>query len=68
MAYPSISKTLTENVLGSGLLTEGNDAFTLKGPLKELPIPDSLQALLMERVDRLGPAKEIVQTGCRNRA
>ena len=47
----------------SGLLTEGNDSFTLKAPLKELPIPDSLQALLMERVDRLGPAKEIVQTG-----
>ena len=60
---PLYIETLTENVLGSGLLTEGNDAFTLKGPLKGLPIPDSLQALLMERVDRLGSAKEIVQTG-----
>jgi len=60
---PLYIETLTENVLESSLLTEGNDSFTLKGPLKELPIPDSLQALLMERVDRLGPAKEIVQTG-----
>jgi class 3 adenylate cyclase/tetratricopeptide (TPR) repeat protein len=60
---PLYIEELTENVLGSGLLTEGNDSFTLKGPLTGLPIPDSLQALLMERVDRLGPAKEIVQTG-----
>jgi predicted ATPase len=60
---PLYIEALTENVLESGLLTEGNESFTLKGPLKELPIPDSLQALLMERVDRLGQAKDIVQTG-----
>lgn len=60
---PLYIETLTENVLGSGLLIEGNNSFTLKGPLKGLPIPDSLQALLMERVDRLGSAREIVQTG-----
>jgi class 3 adenylate cyclase/predicted ATPase len=60
---PLYIETLTENVLESELLTEGQDSFTLKGPLKELAIPDSLHALLMERVDRLGPAKEIVQTG-----
>ncbi|MDO9015245.1 MAG: adenylate/guanylate cyclase domain-containing protein [Polynucleobacter sp.] len=60
---PLYIETLTENVLESGLLTEGKDSYTLKGPLKGLPIPDSLHALLMERVDRLGPAKEIVQTG-----
>ncbi|MEP6934403.1 MAG: hypothetical protein ABI988_10740 [Nitrospirota bacterium] len=60
---PLYIEAMTENVLESGLLAEGNDAFTLKGPLKALPIPDSLHALLMERVDRLGPAKNIVQTG-----
>ena len=60
---PLYLEEMTENVLESGLLTEGNDAFALKGPLQELPIPDSLHALLMERVDRLGPAKDIVQTG-----
>ncbi len=60
---PLYIEALTENVLGSGLLTEGHQALTLKGPLKGLPIPDSLQALLMERVDRLGPTKAIVQAG-----
>ncbi|HWV45891.1 MAG TPA: adenylate/guanylate cyclase domain-containing protein, partial [Nitrospira sp.] len=47
---PLYIETLTENVLESGLLTEGSDSFTLKGLLKGLPIPDSLHALLMERV------------------
>ena len=60
---PLYIEALTENVLESGLLAEKNDAFTVKGTLNELPIPDSLQALLMERVDRLGPAKDIAQAG-----
>jgi predicted ATPase/class 3 adenylate cyclase len=60
---PLYLEALTENVLESGLLAEGNDAFTLTGPLQDLPIPESLQALLMERVDRLGPPKDIAQTG-----
>jgi class 3 adenylate cyclase/predicted ATPase len=60
---PLYIEALTENVLESGLLTESTESFSLKARLKDLPIPDSLHALLMERVDRLGPAKEIVQTG-----
>jgi class 3 adenylate cyclase/tetratricopeptide (TPR) repeat protein len=60
---PLYIEALTENVLQSGLLTGDNHALTLKGSLKGLPIPDSLQALLMERVDRLGQAKGIVQAG-----
>ncbi|PXW85723.1 tetratricopeptide repeat protein [Nitrosomonas sp. Nm84] len=60
---PLYIETLTENVLESGLLTEGNDSFTLNGSLKGLTIPDNLQALLMERVDRLGSSKGIVQIG-----
>ena len=60
---PLYIEELTENLLESGLLTEQEDSFTLKAPLRDLSIPDSLQALLMERIDRLGPAKEIVQTG-----
>ncbi len=60
---PLYIEALTQNVLDSGLLTENNESFALKATLKELPIPDSLQALLMERVDRLGPAKDIAQTG-----
>ncbi|MBS0155577.1 MAG: AAA family ATPase [Nitrospira sp.] len=60
---PLYLEELTENLLESGVLTEGNSTFSLKEPLKELSIPDSLQALLMERIDRLGAAKEIIQLG-----
>ena len=60
---PLYLEEMTENLLESGMLTEENDAFSLKASLKELSIPDSLQALLMERIDRFGSAKEIVQIG-----
>ena len=60
---PLYIEELTKNLLEAGLLDEGTDSFTLRTPLKEMNIPDSLQALLMERVDRFGPAKEIVQIG-----
>lgn len=60
---PLYIEELTENLLETGMLAEGTDSFTLKAPLREMVIPDSLQALLMERVDRLGPVKEIVQIG-----
>ena len=60
---PLYLEELMKSLLESGLLAEANDSFSLRGPMKELAIPDSLQALLMERIDRLGPAKEIVQTG-----
>lgn len=60
---PLYIEELTNNLLESGLLTEEKNSFSLKAPLMDLSIPDSLQALLMERIDRLGPAKEIVQMG-----
>lgn len=60
---PLYLEELTANLLESGMLTEENNTFSLKAPLKELPIPDSLHALLMERIDRFGPGKEIVQIG-----
>ena len=60
---PLYIEALTENLLERGSLVEGPDSFALGAPLKELNIPDSLQALLMERIDRLGPAKEIIQIG-----
>ncbi len=60
---PLYIEALTENVLESGMLTEKNDVFPANAASKELPIPDSLHALLMERVDRLGSAKDIAQTG-----
>lgn len=60
---PLYIEALTENLLEAGWLVERAASFTLGAPLKELNIPDSLQALLMERIDRLGPVKEIVQIG-----
>ncbi len=60
---PLYIEELADNVLKSGLLTEEDNSFSLKAPLQDLSIPDSLQALLMERIDRLGPAKDIVQLG-----
>ncbi len=60
---PLYLEELTANLLESGMLTEENNTFSLKAPLKELSIPDTLHALLMERIDRFGPGKEIVQIG-----
>lgn len=60
---PLYIEELTENMLESGLLTEETDSFSWRCSLKDVAIPNSLQALLMERVDRLGPAKEILQIG-----
>jgi class 3 adenylate cyclase/tetratricopeptide (TPR) repeat protein len=60
---PLYIAALTENLLDVGLLAEGTNSGALGVPLIQLSIPDSLQALLMERIDRLGPAKEIIQVG-----
>ena len=50
------------------LLESGNDAaafekVTAAIPLHALPVPASLHASLMARLDRLGPAKEVAQIG-----
>ena len=60
---PLYLEELTQSLLESGLLSEESNSFSLKAPLKDLSIPDSLQGLLMERIDRLGTTKEIVQVG-----
>jgi predicted ATPase len=60
---PLYIEELTKNVLEAGVLTEEANAYTLKASLKELSIPESLQASLMERVDRFAPIRGIVQAG-----
>ncbi|MFZ3015150.1 MAG: hypothetical protein WA045_15715, partial [Nitrospira sp.] len=60
---PLYVEELTDSVIKSGLLLEEPHAFRLKTALKDFPIPDSLQALLTERIDRLGLAKEMAQIG-----
>jgi class 3 adenylate cyclase/predicted ATPase len=60
---PLYLEELIHSLLQSGMLAEENNSFILRAPLKDLSIPDSLQGLLMERIDRLGSTKEIVQVG-----
>lgn len=60
---PLYIEALTENLLEAGLLVEGAQSYALGAPVREIKIPDSLQSLLMERVDKLGSIKEIVQVG-----
>ena len=60
---PLYIEELTKNLLESGVLTEEAQAYTLKATLKELSIPESLQASLMERLDRFAPIRGIVQAG-----
>jgi len=60
---PLYVEELTKNVLESGVLTEEAHAYTLKATLKELSIPESLQASLLERLDRFAPIRGIVQAG-----
>jgi predicted ATPase len=60
---PLFVEELVKTVLESGLLTELDDEYLLRGPLPPLAIPNTLQGLLVARLDRLGSAKEIAQTG-----
>ncbi len=58
---PLFIEELVKMVLESGLLVEKNGAFSLSGSLPPLAIPSTLQDSLMERLDRLGTAKEVAQ-------
>ena len=60
---PLFVEELVKTVLESGLLREFDDEYLLHGPLPPLAIPDTLQGMLIARLDRLGPAKEVAQTG-----
>jgi len=60
---PLFIEELTKALLESGLLHEGEDRYTLTGPLPPLAIPSSLQASLLARLDRLLSVKEIAQIG-----
>ena len=58
---PLFIEEVTKLVLESGVLELKNDGYELKGSLKSLSIPNTLQDSLMARLDRLGPAKEVAQ-------
>ena len=60
---PLFVEELVKTVLESGLLLELGDEYLLHGPLPPLAIPNTLQGLLIARLDPLGPAKEVAQIG-----
>jgi predicted ATPase len=61
---PLFVEELTRAVLESGLLRDEGDRYALDRPIPSFVIPPSLHALLLARLDRLGPAaKEVAQIG-----
>jgi predicted ATPase len=60
---PLFVEELVKTVLESGLLRDCDDEYRLHGLLPAVAIPDTLRGLLAARLDRLGTAKEVAQTG-----
>jgi class 3 adenylate cyclase/tetratricopeptide (TPR) repeat protein len=59
---PLFVEEMTKAVLEAG--SEGEAELTAAGvPLPTVPVPASLHASLMARLDRLGPAKRVAQVG-----
>ena len=58
---PLFVEELTKTILESGWLTESGGRYELSAALRSLPIPTSLQASLMTRIDRLASAKPVAQ-------
>ena len=59
---PLYVEELTKAVLESGVLHETGDAYVLDGPLQHLSLPASLHDIMMARLDRHQPLKEVAQT------
>lgn len=59
---PLFVEELARALLDSGQLIEREKQLALDIPYQQLAIPDSLQGLLMTRLDRLGPARDLIQT------
>jgi predicted ATPase len=59
---PLFIEELTKSVLESGIVTkDGDDGYTLTGPVAPLAIPMTLHASLLARLDRLAPVQEVAQ-------
>lgn len=59
---PLYVEELTKTILASDILRVVGDRLELSGPLSSLSIPDTLQASLMARLDRLPQGRELVQS------
>lgn len=60
---PLYVQEVTRGLLESGQLRLTDQGYALTGPLPALSVPSTLKDSLMERLDRLGMAKEVAQTG-----
>jgi tetratricopeptide (TPR) repeat protein len=60
---PLFVEELTKAVVESGMLTDAGDHYTATGSVPSLAIPESLQASLLARLDRLAPVREVAQIG-----
>jgi len=60
---PLFIEELTKTVLEGNLLTEQAGRYVLNGPLPPVAIPNSLQASLLARLDRLASLKDVAQIG-----
>jgi predicted ATPase/class 3 adenylate cyclase len=60
---PLFIEELTKGLLESGFLEPRQGRYVLTQPLPTNAIPTTLQGLFLTRLDRLGPAKEVAQTG-----
>jgi class 3 adenylate cyclase len=60
-SVPLFVEELTKAVVESGLLTDAGDHYTVSGPIPSRAIPETLQASLLARLDRLAPVREVAQ-------
>lgn len=60
---PLFVEELTKTAIESGMLVDTGNGYALSGPLSALAVPATLKDSLMARLDRLGSAKELAQTG-----
>ena len=60
---PLFVEELTKSILESKLLREQGSDYVLESPLPPLAIPTTLRDLLIARLDRLAPIREVAQIG-----
>ena len=60
---PLFIEELTRTIFESGLVAQRSDQYVLAGELPNFTVPDTLQASLMARIDRLASVREIAQIG-----
>lgn len=60
---PLFVEELTKMILESGILVEEDDHYVLTGPLPDHAIPDTLQASLIARLDRLENERYLAEVG-----